>query len=201
MIDGAVLTSLQLHPNFYLRFLHSVGCHMEPYELPALLKAPCACTICTVCFVKQNASDCRSCNSCDVRQAKGICWAAVSWLQWRTRRQSPHDFISIVLRLATGLALSSLEIQWHLSFFQQTNASQHEDWWRSHFKFSSCEGGKGSSKGKEARLCVSTAESLRTCDWCCHFLCKAPQQPKGSVGRLFLGSNRKNRAKTLVGQF
>ena len=104
--------------------------------------------------------------------------------------ESPHDFISIVLRLATGLALSSLEIQWHLSFFQQTNASQHEDWWRSHFKFSSCEGGKGSSKGKEARLCVSTAESLRTCDWCCHFLCKAPQQPKGSVGRLFLACNQ-----------
>ena len=111
MIDRAFLTSLQLpDSNFYLRILYSVGCHMEPYELPALLKAPCACTICTVCFVKQSASDCRSCSSCDVRQAKGICWAAVSWLELRTWGQSPHDFMSIVLRLAAGLVLSSLEI-------------------------------------------------------------------------------------------
>ena len=104
--------------------------------------------------------------------------------QWSIA-ESPHVFMSIVLRLAAGLELSSLEINWQLSFFPTNKC-----FWQ-HFKFKSCEGGKGSSKGKEARSCVfGTASSLRSCAWCCHFLCKAPQQPKGSVGRLLLGGNQ-----------
>ena len=81
-------------------------------------------------------------------------------------------------------------------FFQQTNAFD-SIWNATHVKVA-----RVPQKAKRQEVAFLAQHSLlEPVLECCHFLCKAPQQPKGSVGRLFLGSDWKKRSKTLVGQF
>ena len=76
-------------------------------------------------------------------------------------------------------------------FFQQTNASQHEDYKIDEDRISSSAHVKVArvpQKAKRQEVAFLAQHSLlEPVLECCHFLCKAPQQPKGSVGRLFLG--------------
>lgn len=78
-----------------------------------------------------------------------------------------------------------------IEFFQQTNASQHEDYKTDEDRISCSAHVKVArvpQKAKRQEVAFLAQHSLlEPVLECCHFLCKAPQQPKGSVGRLFLG--------------
>ena len=88
---GTIWTSSPIEGPLCLHNLHSLLCQAKRFWLQVLQFLWC---------------------QTGQRDLLGGCFLA--WIE--NIAESPHDFMSIVLRLAAGLVLSSLEIHWQLSF-------------------------------------------------------------------------------------